>query len=245
MKKQGKKILIAVLIAIMLGGVIVLGVYLKPSKEKDTNDVLKESENLIDEINENVTEENTIEKDLIEEQQEISEEKNQEDNDEISIINSDLDNTKNNTTQKIVSNNNQKSNVETSTNVETKTNEQKNPETIVDKKQEEAKKEQAEVPKVVEQTKQEQPKQDVHTYKYNSSIVEKIKQDIKNNESEYMKKYGYNIVVDESIVTQTNQFTYTGNRVKDKILYKFGTIKIYARDYYLNGNYMYTECYII
>ena len=75
--------------------------------------------------------------------------------------------------------------------------------------------------------------------------INKIKQDIKNNESDYMKQYGYTIIVDESIVTQTNQFTYTNNRVKNMIINKFGTIKIYARDYYLNGNYMYTEAYII
>ena len=245
MKKQGKKILVGVLIAIILGGVIRLGMVLTYSKEQGINNASRKQEVSSNEINQNVTEKNTIQEDPIEEQQKISEEKIQEDNAEIPIINGDVDSTKNNITQKVISKNNQKSNVETSTKVETKTNENKNSETTVEKKQEEPKKEQNEVPKVVEQPKQEQPKQDVHTYKYNSSIVEKIKQDIKNNESEYMKKYGYNIVVDESIVTQTNQFTYTGNRVKDKILYKFGTIKIYARDYYLNGNYMYTECYLI
>lgn len=101
-----------------------------------------------------------------------------------------------------------------------------------------------ETPKPVTQSKEE-PKKDEHTYKYNSTITEKIRQDIKNNESDYMKQYGYNIVVDQNIVTQTNQFTYTNNRVKDMVKYKFGTIKIYARDYYLNGNYMYTEAYII
>lgn len=101
-----------------------------------------------------------------------------------------------------------------------------------------------ETPKPVTQPKEE-PKKDEHTYKYNATITEKIKQDIENNKSEYMKQYGYNIVVDQSIVTQTNQFTYTNNRVKDMIKYKFGTIKVYARDYYLNGNYMYTEAYII
>ena len=31
----------------------------------------------------------------------------------------------------------------------------------------------------------------------------------------------------------------------DKIKYKFGTIKIYARDYYNNGQFICTQCYII
>ena len=43
----------------------------------------------------------------------------------------------------------------------------------------------------------------------------------------------------------TNQFTYTEDRVKQKITWKFGTIKIYAEDYYCNGQYIMTECYII
>ena len=60
-----------------------------------------------------------------------------------------------------------------------------------------------------------------------------------------MKKYGYEIVVDSSIKEMTNQFTYTEDRVKQKITWKFGTIKIYAEDYYCNGQYIMTECYII
>ena len=61
----------------------------------------------------------------------------------------------------------------------------------------------------------------------------------------YDKLYGYNIVIDSSIVEDTSQFTYTKQRVIDKIKYKFGTIKIYARDYYNNGQLICTQCYII
>ena len=64
-------------------------------------------------------------------------------------------------------------------------------------------------------------------------------------EDDFMKQYGYNIVVDSSIKAQTNQFTYTENRVKSYITYKFGTIRIYAEDYYVNGNLIMTECYIL
>ena len=60
-----------------------------------------------------------------------------------------------------------------------------------------------------------------------------------------MKLYGYEIVVDSSITEVTTQFTFTEKRVKDKIAWKFGTIRIYAQDYYRNGKYITTECYLI
>lgn len=82
-------------------------------------------------------------------------------------------------------------------------------------------------------------------YIRNDVMINKIKEVIETNESEYMKTYGYNIVVDSSIKELTNQFTYTENRVKQKITWKCGTIRIYAEDYYYNGQYVMTECYII
>lgn len=86
-----------------------------------------------------------------------------------------------------------------------------------------------------------------NTEKYvrNDEMINKIRGVIQNNESDFMKQYGYNIVVDSSIKAQTNQFTYTENRVKSYITYKFGTIRIYAEDYYVNGNLIMTECYIL
>lgn len=82
-------------------------------------------------------------------------------------------------------------------------------------------------------------------FKENSNMINTIKNVINNNQSEDMKNYGYNIVVDSSIVDITSQFTYTQQRVIDKIAWKFGTIRIYARDYYCNGQYVWTECFII
>ena len=76
-------------------------------------------------------------------------------------------------------------------------------------------------------------------------MIEKIRQIIKNNETDNMKKYGYNIVVDSSIKAQTNQFTFSESRVKNNIRYSFGTIRIYAEDYYSNGKLIMTECYIL
>lgn len=105
---------------------------------------------------------------------------------------------------------------------------------------------------IIETPKKEDPKPSqsapsTNTEKYvkNDAMINKIKNVIQNNESDFMKQYGYNIVVDSSIKAQTNKFTYTENRVKSYITYKFGTIRIYAEDYYVNGNLIMTECYIL
>ena len=104
------------------------------------------------------------------------------------------------------------------------------------------------------QTIPEAPKQEVvieqpvivgEEYKTNDTMINTIRNVINSNQSEDMKLYGYNIVVDSSIVDITSQFTYTEQRVSDKIKYKFGTIRVYARDYYNNGQYICTQCYII
>ena len=85
---------------------------------------------------------------------------------------------------------------------------------------------------------------DEEKYVRNDAMINKIKQVITNNESEYMKEYGYTIVVDSSIKENSNQFTFTETRVKAYITHRFGTIKIYAEDYYRNGQLIMTECYI-
>lgn len=102
---------------------------------------------------------------------------------------------------------------------------------------------QPEVPK--QEVVKEQPVILGEEYKTNDAMINTIKSIINDNQSEDMKLYGYNIVVDSSIVNITSQFTYTKQRVIDKIKYKFGTIKIYVRDYYSNGQFICTQCYII
>ena len=82
-------------------------------------------------------------------------------------------------------------------------------------------------------------------YRVNEKKIAEIRNIINSNPSEDMKLYGYEIVVDSSITEVTTQFTFTEKRVKDKIAWKFGTIRIYAQDYYKNGQYITTECYLI
>lgn len=82
-------------------------------------------------------------------------------------------------------------------------------------------------------------------YVRNDTMIAKIKSIIESNATEDMKTYGYTIVIDSSIKGLTNQFTFTENRVKSAICNKFGTIRIYAEDYYSGGQLIMTQCYII
>lgn len=100
---------------------------------------------------------------------------------------------------------------------------------------------------IKEDSKPTQTTTPANTEKYvrNDEMINKINGVMQNNESDFMKQYGYNIVVDSSIKEQTNQFTYTESRVINYLKYKFGTIRIYAEDYYKNGNLIMTMCYIL
>lgn len=83
------------------------------------------------------------------------------------------------------------------------------------------------------------------TYVYNAEMTQRIVDIINNNPSEFMKTYGFTVSIDSSIPSLTNQFTFFENRVIEKIQSKFGTIRVYAQDHYLNGEYLFTECFII
>ena len=99
-----------------------------------------------------------------------------------------------------------------------------------------------------EETKAEQEQQEqiiTEEYKINEEMIDRIRTIIENNETADMKTYGYEIVVDSTIPELTNEFTFTEQRVINKITWKCGIIKIYARDYYFNGNYISTQCFII
>ena len=82
-------------------------------------------------------------------------------------------------------------------------------------------------------------------YKVNTNMINTMKNYIQNNPSEDMITYGYEVVVDSSIVELTNQFTYTEQRMRNFLTNRFGTIRIYAMDYYYNGNLVMTECFIL
>lgn len=83
------------------------------------------------------------------------------------------------------------------------------------------------------------------TYVYNAEMTQRIVDIINSNPSEFMKTYGFTVSIDSSITSLTNQFTFFENRVIEKIASKAGNIRVYAQDHYLNGQYLFTECYII
>ena len=82
------------------------------------------------------------------------------------------------------------------------------------------------------------------SFKINNAIINKMKSIINNNPSANMQKFGYTIVVDSSIVNKTTGFTFTEARVKSAINNSFGTIKIYARDYYVGNELRWTESFV-
>ena len=191
-----------------------------------TNQVVNDQRN---EINESI--ENTITSDL------------NVTNNEITSVANVKESTKTETEHQIV-----KSNVEKKTDTETK-------ETIIKQTEIQEKKEE-----IKENTKDEQKlnieiKEEVkeehstsvpkEEYKVNNEMINKMKDYILNNPSEDMKQYGFEVVVDSSIVELTNQFTYTEQRMRDQLIWRFGTIRIYALDYYCNGNLVMTECFIL
>lgn len=87
--------------------------------------------------------------------------------------------------------------------------------------------------------------QNTITYQENENIMNEMKTTIENNKTENMKTFGCIVKPDPSIVDMTDEFTFTEERIIGKIKYKFGTIKIYARDYYRNGVYQYTQCFML
>ena len=181
-------------------------------------------------------EENVIAKNEITQEVEQKTEENNTSNTQVIQSNS-KDNKKENNTEKVTTsksnNSNQSKTVnvkQNNTNASTNNNTQNKEETVKNTE---------------EQAKTENTVQNQTKYVRNDTMIQKIKSVIENNVTEDMKKYGYTIVVDSSIKELTNQFTFTESRVISNIKYSFGTIRIYAEDYYSNGKLIMTECYIL
>lgn len=92
--------------------------------------------------------------------------------------------------------------------------------------------------------KDEVKKETGEKYIINNEMISKLRNTINKNKTEDMVQYGYNIIVDNSIIKTTNYFTFSEKRVISKLKYIFGTIKIYAQDYYVDGKYITTQCFI-
>lgn len=193
----------------------------------DTN--LLESENIIE----------TEEQEEIQQNEEIREEQNnQEENKQQETITESTNN------KEITTKNKAK---ETQTNPTTSINTSNLQSNINQAKQEEQKpinNKQETTTQVQTQSTKVQTKEEGEKFIRNDTMINKIKNVIDNNKSDNMKTYGYTIQVDSSIKSKTNQFTFAESRVINLIKYSFGTIRIYAEDYYNNGQFIMTECYI-
>lgn len=95
-----------------------------------------------------------------------------------------------------------------------------------------------------EEKQEEKKAERIVTFKRNDTYIQKIENYLTIHESEDMKKYGYTIQKDEKIVNQTTGFTYSDINMSG-YTNKAGTIRIYARDYFLNGNYVETQCFVL
>ncbi len=228
-----KKIIIIIIAIIFIVAVSLLLIFLKNKSVKVSNynkEEITNSSNNENEIVENViADTNTVESELT--------------NTTSNNTNSNIENVENNS-------NASKSSIQKSTNdktttVSSKPSTQTASSTVEKTNTPEAIKEETPSTPQVPSTSSQQQQVPVEEYRKNDTMINKIKQVIQNNATDNMKNFGYSIVVDSSIKNQTNQFTFTESRVINAIRSKFGTIKIYAEDFYKNGQLVMTECYIL
>lgn len=93
------------------------------------------------------------------------------------------------------------------------------------------------------ESKQEVVQQPVREVRRNDEMIQKIKNYISTHETERMKKYGYSFVVDPEVVKITHPFTYSEFNM-NSCLNRTGEYRIYAQDYYYNGKYVETQCFV-
>ena len=246
----GKTYILIILFIVIVATITIITRY----NNVNTNQVLNEQQNEViqdavqtEQIQQEVTSENII--DIAEIQENIEKEESITDKPKIkeqekSVIKTSKEDNKN------------IAQTETKEEVKIKVNKEETKETVVVQEKEE----QQEV-QVKEEVKQQETEENIETkeeevqeestevimeeYRENTALINTMKNYIMNNPSEDMKAYGFEVVVDSSIVELTNQFTYTEQRMRDQLTWRFGTIKIYARDYYYNGEFVITQCFIL
>ena len=155
-----------------------------------------------------------------------------------------------NKTTSIAKTNTQNNNVNNQTSTNTKQNTQSVNTQVQAQKQEQ---QVQQTPQVTQQpqVKQEEqkpvqevvPAQPTREVRRNDAMIQKIKTYISTHETERMKKYGYSFVVDSSVTKMTHPFTYSEYNMQT-CLDMTGQIYVYAQDYYVNGQYVETQCYV-
>ena len=233
--KHKKIIVLAILVLFLIIALSLTFIFIHKSKINVADD----QQNIIAENPENLLENNVLDEDVLEENNVIAEEENNITPTVTEETSEPKTETKTTTGSSTKKEQTTKPNTQTQPKQETK---QETPPSVSTNNQE--------VPKVVEEkptptpSPTPEPPKEETKYVRNDAMINRIKSVIENNPSEYMLEHGYNIVVDSSIKDKTNQFTFSETRVKGFITYRFGTIRIYAEDYYKNGQLIMTECYI-
>ena len=146
-------------------------------------------------------------------------------------------NTQNNNTNNQVNTNTQQNTQSVNTQIQVPKQEQQVQQTLQVTQQPQVKQEEQ---KPVQEVVPAQPTREV---KRNDEMIQKIKTYISTHETERMKKYGYSFVVDPSVVKITNPFTYSEFNM-EACLNRIGEYRIYAQDYYVNGQYLETQCFV-
>ncbi len=237
MKK--KNICIGLLIAFIIIIIVSWMLYLKKQEKKIPDSNVKSFEKIMDIISsENTTNENILEVGLTEEDSTVENDKKEKKEEDVSI----------NVQKEITSQETKQENINEQKKEEKPIQESTKPSMQVQENNNQMKDKETVVKNNTNvETKQDKQeiKKDVFTYAENTDMIGRMKKIIEDNETDDMKEFGYTIKTESSIVNSTNYFSFTEKRVKDKIKYKFGLIQIYARDYYKNGVFQYTECFII
>ena len=234
----GKTYILIILFIVIVATITVITRY----KNDDTNQVINEQQNeVIQEVD--VSEQNIISDDAI-----IVADIEENIKDEI-IEETSKSTTKNNveTQEKTVTNRDKTENKSTEraeSKEQTKVTvdkEQTNDNTSEINKKDEVKQEEKET----QEEKQEmEEKEDttsqevVRTVKRNDNYIQKMKNYITTND-----KSNYSIVVDDSIVNNTYGFIYSEFNMSG-YLGCYSIYRIYAQDYYVNGEYVETRCYV-
>lgn len=224
---KNKKILLYSVLAVVVIIVLVTGVLVYVNRNKNTEMANKVPE--VEKINDTTNENDIEQTKQVEEKTDIpqvEQEVKQEENNQSSKTNPVVNN-----------------------NIKQEASSPKKEDNTVNNKQEPVeppKQEIVPIPPVPEPPKQEEVKPvKKEEFKPNMQMSNQMVEIIKSNPSQFMIDYGYNVVIDKSIIELTNQFTFTKQRVIDKISQKAGTIRVYAQDYYVDGKLVWTECYLI
>lgn len=248
----GKIYILIILFIVIVATITVITRYKNANTNQVINDQQNENIQDADLMEQNTTIDNTITvaevevENIKEDDIKTNEEIKEQEKSTISTDNKSTEQTASKEETKVTTNKEQTSNNETQTNKkeEVKQEEQQT-ESKEDKQQEQetenketSNQEQQETNKQEVEEKEETTQEIVREVKRNDTYIQKMKNYITTND-----KSSYSIVVDESIVNNTYGFTYSEFNMSG-YLGCYSTYRIYAQDYYVNGQYVETRCYI-